>query len=82
MATQFQEKVYKQVKKIPKGQTRSYKQIAQTLKTSPRAIGQALKKNQNLGVPCHRVICSNGSLGGYNRGIKLKEKLLTQENAI
>jgi methylated-DNA-[protein]-cysteine S-methyltransferase len=79
--TEFQKKVYKEAKKIPTGQTLSYGQIAKSLGTSARAVGQALKKNQNPEVPCHRVIKSDGSLGGYNKGIKKKRKLLRQEGA-
>jgi O-6-methylguanine DNA methyltransferase len=79
--TEFQKKVYKQVKKIPTGQTLSYGQIAKSLGTSAKAVGQALKKNQNPKVPCHRVIKKDGSLGGYNKGIKKKKELLRQEGA-
>lgn len=81
MITKFQLKVYRLVKKIPRGQTKTYGQIAKMLKTSSRAIGQALKKNYNKKIPCHRVIGKN-SLGGYNRGINKKIKLLREEKAI
>jgi methylated-DNA-[protein]-cysteine S-methyltransferase len=79
MPTKFQEKVYKIVRKIKKGKTLTYGEIAKKLKTSPRAVGQALKANKNKKVPCHRVICSDGKLGGYNKGIKKKIKLLKAE---
>ena len=79
MITKFQSKVYKEVKKIPRGKTSSYKQIARKLKTSPRAIGQDLKKNFNPKIPCHRVIMSDGKIGCYNRGIRKKIKLLKAE---
>ncbi|MCF7910202.1 MGMT family protein [Candidatus Pacearchaeota archaeon] len=81
--TPFQKKVYKEVSKIPRSQTRSYKQIANTLKTSPRAVGQALKKNpfyfgslypKNSLVPCHRVIKSDGLIGGFKGKTSLKSK--------
>ena len=75
----FQQKVYKIVKKIPRGKTMSYGEIAKQLKTSPRAVGQALKKNYDKKIPCHRVIRSDGSLGGYNRGIKKKILILKKE---
>jgi len=78
MISQFQYQVYKIVKKIPRGQTRTYGEIAKILKTSPRAIGQALKRNFNPEIPCHRVI-GKYSLGGYNRGTKNKIKLLKKE---
>lgn len=80
--TSFQLRVFREVRKIPKGKTKTYKEIAEKLKTSPRAIGQALKKNFNKKIPCHRVIMSNGDLGGYNRGIKKKILLLKKEKAI
>lgn len=82
MPTKFQLRVYKIVKKIRKGEVMTYGQIARKLKTSPREVGQALKKNYNKKIPCHRVICSNGKIGGYNRGVKLKRKLLIKERAI
>jgi len=79
MRTNFQRKVYRIVRKIQKGKTLSYKEIARKLKTSPRAIGQALASNKNQKVPCHGVIMSSGKLGGYNKGIKKKIKLLRKE---
>jgi len=82
MITEFQKKVYDIIKKIPKGRTMSYKEIAEKLNTSPRAVGQALKRNPfPIKIPCHRVINSDNSLGGY-KGKKhsiLKQKLLKKE---
>ena len=64
--TPFQEKVFAIVKKIPKGQTMTYGEIAKILNSSPRAVGQALRRNPTpIIVPCHRVIKSDGTLGGY-----------------
>lgn len=80
--TDFQKRVYKEVKKIPRGKTKTYKQIALKLKTSARAIAKALSKNYNPKIPCHRVIMSNGNLGGYNRGVKRKKELLRKEKSI
>lgn len=79
--SRFQERVYQEVKKIPRGRTRSYGGIARKLKTSARAVGQALKKNLNPKIPCHRVICKNGKIGGYKGkpNSKLKKKLLEKE---
>ncbi|MGC9106069.1 MAG: methylated-DNA--[protein]-cysteine S-methyltransferase [Thermoprotei archaeon] len=78
-ANQFRARVYKEVSKIPWGQVRTYKQVAQALGTSPRAVGTALAKNNVLIlVPCHRVVAENG-LGGYKRGVELKRKLLGLE---
>jgi methylated-DNA-[protein]-cysteine S-methyltransferase len=98
MITEFQKKVYEIVKKVPKGKTTTYKAIALKLNSSPRAIGQALKVNpysyaarrcvggQNSmpeRVPCHRVIMSNGKIGGYSgsnpKNIKKKIQLLKEE---
>jgi methylated-DNA-[protein]-cysteine S-methyltransferase len=80
--TQFQNKLYEIVRKIPKGKTMSYKEIALKLNTSPRAVGQALKRNPYAPeIPCHRVINHDGSLGGYcgkMNSIK-KKKLLKSE---
>jgi O-6-methylguanine DNA methyltransferase len=80
----FSQKVLDVVSKIPEGEVLSYKEVA-ILAGSPfafRAVGNILNKNYNPRIPCHRVICSNKSLGGYNRGIKAKIILLGKENAI
>lgn len=77
----FQKKVYEVVSKIPKGKVLTYKEVA-SLAGSPRAyraVGNALNKNYDPNIPCHRVIKSNGDLGGYNRGEKLKKKILESE---
>lgn len=81
--TSFQKKVYNVVGKIPKGKTATYKEIAEKLDTSPRAVGQALKRNKDYkNIPCHRVIKSDKTIGGYNRGMKKKIELLKKEGAI
>jgi O-6-methylguanine DNA methyltransferase len=80
----FKEKVLEIVKKIPKGKTMTYKKVAK-LAGRPeawRAVGNILNKNKDPKIPCHRVIKSDGKIGGYNRGKKLKEKLLKKEGAI
>jgi O-6-methylguanine DNA methyltransferase len=78
MITDFQKKVYRIVKKIPKGKTTTYKIIADKLKTSPRAVGQALKRNPYApAVPCHRVIMSNGKIGGYCGNQQKKNDILS-----
>lgn len=82
--TNFKTKVLRVVAKIPKGQTRSYKEVA-ALAGNPkaaRAVGAIMKANHDPAVPCHRVIASNGGLGGYNRGVANKIKLLKKEGAI
>lgn len=79
--TTFQSQVYKIAKKIPKGKIMSYGEIAKMLKTSPRAVGQALKRNPYKSVPCHRVIMSSGKIGGYRgkKNSRKKIKLLKAE---
>jgi methylated-DNA-[protein]-cysteine S-methyltransferase len=80
--TEFEQKVYKITSRIPKGKTMSYGEIAKLLKSSPRAVGQALKRNPYAPeVPCHRVIKSDGSVGGYNgiKDSKKKIRMLKQE---
>ena len=80
--TAFQKKVYRTVLSIPEGRTRSYKWVARKIGKphACRAVGQALKKNTYIGlVPCHRVIRSNGSLGGFSKGKTEKKKLLKRE---
>jgi len=114
MITPFQKKVYAETSKIPKGKTSTYGAIAKKLKTSPRTVGQALKKNpfgytsaisikgskrnrlheqkgkltketaRCLLVPCHRVIKSDNTIGGFNgktsgKEIQRKIKLLRSE---
>ncbi len=78
----FREKVYKVVKRIPKGEVMNYKKVAE-LAGSPRAfraVGNALNKNPDLKtVPCHRVVKSNGQIGGYRYGVKRKIALLKKE---
>lgn len=80
--TQFQKKVWKELLKIPYGETRSYKDIAISIgnEKACRAIGMANNKNHiPIIIPCHRVIGSNGKLVGYAGGIDIKEKLLNIE---
>ena len=63
----LQIKIWKEIKKIPFGKTKSYKQIANTLNTSPRYVGNICGKNMHLLlIPCHRVIRSDGSLAGFS----------------
>ena len=81
--TPFQQRVLKAICKIPAGQVWTYGQLASKLgnRNLARAVGQALKRNQDApGVPCHRVVSYNG-LGGYSAkgGIKTKVKLLKKE---
>lgn len=83
--TPFAKKVYKVVLKIPLGEVRTYKWVAKKVGRSRayRAVGQVLKNNPYpLLIPCHRVICSNGKLGGYAFGQKQKRALLNLERTI
>ena len=81
--TEFQNLVWKEILKIPYGQTMSYKEIAVRIgqPNSSRAVANACGKNPYpIIIPCHRVICSNGKLGGYSGGISEKRRLLINEN--
>ena len=79
--TSFSKKVYAVVKRIPKGRTLTYKQVAAKAgrPKAYRAVGNILNKNHSSAIPCHRVIRSDGSLGGYNRGAKNKRTILMRE---
>lgn len=77
----FQEEVYSVVKGIPKGEVLTYKQVAARVgrPKAYRAVGNILNKNTRQDVPCHRVIRSDGKLGGYRDGAKAKVLILTEE---
>ena len=80
--THFQKSVWRLLLKIPYGKTRSYGDIAADLgiPKGPRAVGQANGRNPiSLLIPCHRVIASDGGLGGYSGGIEIKRFLLEWE---
>lgn len=81
--TKFQNQVWKELLKIPYGQTRSYGDIAKRIKNprAVRAVGSAIGKNPiGIVIPCHRVIKSSGELGKYAWGSDIKKKLLELEN--
>ncbi|OMH40906.1 hypothetical protein BLW93_02775 [Desulfurobacterium indicum] len=79
LLTPFQLKVFSTVMAIPPGKTITYGQIAKILKTSPRAVGQALKRNPfPIIIPCHRVISSK-NIGGFSAGTSIKKLLLNFE---
>ena len=85
--TKFQLKVWNYLKKIPKGQTRTYSDVAKAINKpkSVRAVANAIGKNPYAPkIPCHRVIRSDGSLGGYSGkgGINTKRKLLKSEGIL
>lgn len=80
--TNFQKKVWEELLKIPYGSTKTYAQIADKIggKKYSRAVGGACNKNPIIIIiPCHRVIPSNSTLGGYEYGILIKKKLLQIE---
>jgi len=79
--TSFQKRVYEVVRKIPKGKFLTYKNVAE-LAGYPRAwraVGNVLNKNRDLKISCHRVIKSDGRIGGYSRGVKKKKALLKED---
>lgn len=83
--TDFEKKVLMETARIPRGETRSYKEMARAIgkPKAARAVGNALRKNpSSMRIPCHRVIRSDGSPGGYSRGERLKRKLLLQESGL
>jgi len=84
--TDFQRLVWREIEKIPYGETRSYRDIAIRIgrPRSYRAVANACGKNPLPIIrPCHRVICSNGEIGGYsiNGGVTLKKALLKCESS-
>ena len=84
LMTKFSEKVYSVVSKIPKGKTLTYKQVAR-LAGRPkayRAVGNILNKNTSSKIPCHRVIRSDGKIGGYRWGSQKKKEILKKEKVI
>jgi methylated-DNA-[protein]-cysteine S-methyltransferase len=85
--TKFQIKVWKYLKTIPKGQIRTYLDVAKAINRpkASRAVANAVGKNPGAPqIPCHRVIRTDGSIGGYSGpgGIKTKKKLLKSEGIL
>ena len=80
----FKQKVLYIVAKIPSGRTLSYGEVAKKagIPEAYRAVGNILNKNCNPKIPCHRVIRSDGKIGGYNRGVKKKIEILIKERAL
>lgn len=77
----FSDDCYKLLKKIPKGKVTTYKILAQRLGTRGyRAVGQVVGANRDIpGIPCHRVVKSDGTLGGYAFGLDMKIGFLKDE---
>jgi len=80
--TPFRRRVWEVARRIPHGQTRSYSWVAQEIGAPKayRAVGSALAANPvPIIIPCHRVLRSDGSLGGFGGGLALKQRLLEME---
>jgi methylated-DNA-[protein]-cysteine S-methyltransferase len=83
--SQFTKQVHAVVKNIKKGQVMTYKEVAAAAgnEKAARAVANLMAKNYDPTIPCHRVIRSDGTLGGYNRGgVEAKRMILQKEGAI
>lgn len=88
--TQFEQRLYSLLKKVPSGRVTSYGALAKALKSSPRAAGGALRRNPFAPVvPCHRVIASDMHLGGFSgswgvttENVKRKREILRKEGVL
>ena len=81
-ATPFQRAVWEVTRLIPYGETRSYTWVAEQIgkPKALRAVGQALGKNPlSIIIPCHRVVASDGKLGGFGGGVEMKQRLISLE---
>ena len=81
MNNNFNKRCYQKLALIPKGMISTYAEIAKSLDSNAyRAVGNAMAKNPNpIAVPCHRIIKSDGTLGGYALGVSKKIQLLKKE---
>ena len=82
MRKSFEERVWSALRRIPEGKVTTYALIAQAIGKlkAARAVGNACRKNPNApSVPCHRVVRSDGGIGGYARGVQRKAALLGKE---
>jgi methylated-DNA-[protein]-cysteine S-methyltransferase len=85
MKNAFAEQVRDAVKQIPKGETRTYGEVAKAIghPGAARAVGTVMKNNYDPSVPCHRVVLAGGKVGAYNRGGPAKKRaLLRAEGAL
>lgn len=84
MQKTFKQRVYQVVRRIPRGSLMTYASVAKRagVPGAARAVGTALSQNFDSAIPCHRVIRSDGGLGGYNRGIAMKRRILEKEGAL
>ena len=78
----LEQKIYKKLLQVPKGQVTTYGELAKAvgLENGQRAIGKIMNKNPYpVIIPCHRVVMSTGKIGGYAYGEKIKSNILTKE---
>ena len=82
--TTFRTRVLAIVRDIPRGSTMTYGEVARRAGNprAARAVGAILSTNYDPAIPCHRVLKRDGTLGGYNRGLAQKRKLLKKERAL
>jgi methylated-DNA-[protein]-cysteine S-methyltransferase len=80
----FAKKCYQLLLQVPEGRVTTYRELAKALGTRAyRAVGQAMNRNPRLiEIPCHRVVCSNGEIGGYALGVEKKIELLQKEGVV
>ena len=78
----FRDNVKRIVAEIPLGKTLTYKEVAIKARNPKacRAVGNILNKNYDPKIPCHRVVRSDGTIGGYNRGGDMKKRILAEES--
>lgn len=81
MPTVFEEKIYSKLRKVPKGKVTTYGELAKAVNSKGyRAVGQAMNKNPYAPeTPCHRVVSSDGRIGGFSSGVKKKIVILKKE---
>jgi len=78
----IEKKIYRKLLQVPSGKITTYKELARSvgLENGQRVIGQIMKKNPfPIIIPCHRVVKSNGEIGGYAYGISIKKNMLVKE---
>ncbi|MEE2605837.1 MAG: MGMT family protein [Thermoproteota archaeon] len=78
----IEKKIYRKLLQVPSGKITTYKELARSvgLQNGQRVIGQIMKKNPfPVIIPCHRVVKSNGEIGGYAYGISIKKNMLVKE---
>ena len=84
MEYSFNQQCYKVLKKVPRGKVTTYKELAKVLHSKAyRAVGNAMNRNPHAPyVPCHRVVKSNGEVGGFTSGTRKKISMLKREGII